>query len=259
MCFVLRLTPYELTSYKTMFDLTIIDYIYIGVLLASTVWASIRGGVYETVTMMAWVVAALVSRFASPYLNEVFQSWFGLAEPTIGTLVAAYFIVFFVILLLFSMFNQRLRWSVQQSMMSLTDHTFGIVFGLVRGVVVMGFVYWGMLWYYSDGPLPSFMSDARSRPLMQLTAVKMHQWFIPGENKLLDDDMTGEHSAQEVYENLINPMVKRKDTDEHEINLDPDALPSSENIGTGYRDSERDSLENKLLQLENVLEQDQTE
>jgi len=244
-----------------MFDLTTLDYIYIITLLASTAWASVRGGVYETLTMMGWIAAALVSRFASPYLNEVFQSWFGLAEPTIGTLVSSYFIVFFVILVLFSLFSQRLRDNVQQGMMGMTDHTFGIVFGIVRGVVVMGFVYWGMLWYYSDGPLPSFVADARTRPIMQLTAVKIHQWFIPGSNRLLDDDMTGELSAQEVYENLINPMVKsaaeqaareRRPVDFDRLGGDGSGvlLPTPEDIG--YRESERGSLENKLLQIESA-------
>lgn len=239
-----------------MFDLTTLDYIYIAVLLASTVWASIRGGVYETVTMASWVAAALVARFVSPYLNEIFQGWFKLAESTIGTLVAAYFIAFFVTLMLFSFFNQRLRDRVQESMMKLTDHTFGIVFGIIRGIVVMGFVYWGALWYYSDGPLPSFVADARSRPIMQLTAVKIHQWFVPGRNRLLDDDMTGEHSANEVYENLINPAIKIEGRESAQYgDLDGfDVLPQSENSGTGYKDAERDSLENKLLQLESAPE-----
>ena len=44
-----------------MFDLTTLDYVYIGVILASTIWASIRGGVYETVATLSWVVAAIVA------------------------------------------------------------------------------------------------------------------------------------------------------------------------------------------------------
>ncbi|MDR1360975.1 MAG: CvpA family protein [Rickettsiales bacterium] len=191
-----------------MFDLTVLDYIYIGIVLASTIWATIRGGVYETVATLSWVIAAVVARFVSPMLDGLFQSWFKLSESTIGTLVAAYFIVFFVILVGFGFFNQKLRDRVQESMMKVTDHTLGVIFGIVRGIVLMGVVYWGALWYYSDkNILPDFVTAARTRPVMQLTAVKLHQWFIPGENKLLEKDMTSAAAAEEIYNNLINPKV----------------------------------------------------
>ncbi|MCL1902550.1 MAG: CvpA family protein [Alphaproteobacteria bacterium] len=260
-----------------MFDLTTLDYIYIGLIIVSTVWASIRGGVYETVTMLSWIIAALVARFVSPWLSELFQSWFKLPEPTIGTLVASYFIVFFVILVGFSFFNQKLRDRVQQSMMRVTDHTIGIVFGIIRGIVVMGLVYWGMLWYYSESPLPAYVAEARTRPIMQLTAIKIHQWFIPGANKLLDRDMTGLASVQSAYENLINPRIEKRTevataaTPDEKPNIEIDeaapapAAPdadtnvlladeSPEETGTGYRDSERDSLESKLLQIDSIEE-----
>ena len=83
-----------------MFNLTWLDYSYVVVLLASTVWATIRGGIYETVATLSWVVAAVTARFVSPMLDTLFQKWFGLTESTVGTLVASYFIVFFVILLI---------------------------------------------------------------------------------------------------------------------------------------------------------------
>ncbi|MDR0727049.1 MAG: CvpA family protein, partial [Rickettsiales bacterium] len=175
-----------------MFDLTTLDYIYLGVVLASTIWATIRGGVYETVATISWVVAAVAARFASPLLDGLFQSWFKLSESTIGTLVSSYFLVFFVILVVFGFFNHKLRDKIQESMMKVTDHTLGVIFGIIRGIVLMGLVYWCALWYYSDAPkLPHYVATSRTRPVMQLTAVKLHDWFIPGESKLLDRDMTG--------------------------------------------------------------------
>ena len=99
-----------------MFDLTVLDYIYVGVILASTIWASIRGGVYETVATLSWVAAAFAARFVSPFVDQLLQSWFDLSDSTVGTLVASYFIVFFVILLLIGFFNQRLREKIHNSM-----------------------------------------------------------------------------------------------------------------------------------------------
>ncbi len=238
-----------------MFNLTSLDYIYIGVILASTIWATIRGGIYETVATLSWVVAAVAARFVSPFLDGLFQNWFGLSESTVGTLVSSYFIVFFMILMLVGFFNQKLRDKIQQSMMNVTDHTLGVIFGIVRGIVVMGVVYWIALWYYSDAPaLPRWIADARTRPIMQLTAVKLDKWFLPGpENKLLARDIAGAREAAEIYKNLINPAVLDVRPDE------VDNAPAAKNDGgaenkpdaeTGYKSSERTALENQLLQIE---------
>lgn len=236
-----------------MFDLTALDYMYIIVVLASTIWATIRGGVYETIATLSWVIAAVAARFASPILDGWLQSWFKLSESTVGTLVASYFVVFFVILITVGFFNQKLRERIQGSIMNVTDHTLGVIFGIVRGVVVMGIVYWGMLWYYSDvSRLPRWLDMARTRPIMQVTAVKLDEWFIPGsENKLLARDMAGTREAMEIYKNLINPAVSDKKTDKTGDAPKPDAKAEDKQpVETGYKSSERTALENQLLQIE---------
>ena len=240
-----------------MFDLTALDYIYIVIVLGSALWATIRGGVYETIATLSWVVAAVAARFASPTLDGWLQSWFGLTESTVGTLVASYFIVFFAILIGVGFINQKLRDWIQGSIMSLTDHVLGVIFGIVRGIVVMGVVYWVALWYYSDAPmLPKWLATARTRPIMQITAVKLDEWFIPGkENKLLARDMAGSHEAMEIYKNLINPAVSNKATVSEKSDSKSDngaAKPAAEKqpSETGYKSSERTALENQLLQIE---------
>lgn len=236
-----------------MFDLTTLDYIYVAVILASTVWATIRGGVYETIATLSWVVAAVTARFASPWLDRLLQSWFDLSESTVGTLVASYFIVFFAILITVGFFNQKLREKIQDSIMNVTDKTLGVIFGIVRGIVVMGIFYWGALWYYSDTPfLPQWLSQARTRPIMQITALKLDDWFFPGpENKLLARDIAGTHQAIEIYNNLINPAISSgQDAKNTESDTGVSTDASSEE--TGYKSSERAALENQLLQIETV-------
>ena len=233
-----------------MFDLTTLDYIYVGVILASTIWATIRGGVYETIATLSWVVAAISARFASPWLDKLLQSWFDLSDSTVGTLVASYFIVFFAILMLVGFLNQKLRDKIQDSIMNVTDKTLGVIFGIIRGIVAMGIFYWGALWYYSDVPfLPKWLAQSRTRPIMQITAVKLDDWFFPGpENKLLARDMAGTHQAIEIYNNLINPAIsatKKSDNASEKTTVAPDAE-------TGYKSSERAALENQLLQIETV-------
>ena len=246
-----------------MFDLTSLDYVYIIVLLASTVWATIRGGVYETIATLSWVVAAVAARFASPWLDGVFQDWFKLPDSTVVTLVASYFVVFFVILLVVGFVNQKLRDKIQDSIMNVTDHTLGVIFGIIRGIVVMGIVYWVALWYYSDVPhMPRWMENARTRPIMQLTAVKLDDWFVPGDvNKLLARDVEGTKQADEIYKNLINPAVSTMNDIKNGTSRQPKVDVNDKTVSkpestvrpdadTGYKSSERTALEKQLLQIE---------
>ena len=228
-----------------MLELTALDYIYVVMVIGSAIWATVRGGIYETIATISWVIAAFAARFVSPYLDGLLQNWFKLSESTVGTLVASYFIVFFVILVAIGFVNQKLREKIQDSVLSVTDKTLGVIFGVIRGVVVMGFVYWGLLWYYSDVPagMPSWVSGAKTRPVMQLTAVKLDEWFFFGNSKLIARDMTGAREAQKIYENLINPAIEQK-------SVKSDA--NADNAETGYKSSERAALENQLLQIESV-------
>ena len=225
-----------------MFDLTIMDYVYVLVVIVSTIWATVRGGIYETIATMSWIVAAITARFVSPYLDNLLQDWFNAPGSTVGTLVASYFIVFFVILIIVGFINQKLREKIQNSFLAASDKTLGVIFGIIRSIVVMGFVYWGTLWYYSDTPrLPQWVANAKTRVVMQLTAVKLDEWFFFGNNKLLKRDI----GDVKDFTNLINPKVKRKDK--------ADASESKNTEGeTGYKSSERAALENQLLQIESV-------
>jgi uncharacterized membrane protein required for colicin V production len=252
-----------------MFELGSLDYIYIGVLLVSTIWASIRGGVYETVATLSWVVAAVAARFVSPWLDEVFQSWLKLSESTIGTLVASYFLVFFVILVTFGFFNQRLRDRVRESMMNVTDHALGIVFGIIRGIVIMGFLYWGMIWYYSGEKMPDWLANARTRPVMQVTVKTIHSWFIPGKNKLLEQDLEGSNPNRRIYEQTVEigisansviseePIIKSpepkadsKKLSEKKNIVVAQPLPLTSAQDSGYAEKERAELEKQLKKLD---------
>ena len=93
---------------------------------------------------------------------------------------------------------------------------------------------------------------------MQITAVKLDAWFIPGEeNRLLKRDVEGTLEAQKIYDNLINPRVEKtvpkpKDAKQPAVNKDAEPVESKKVEETGYKNSERSALENQLLQIESV-------
>ena len=88
---------------------------------------------------------------------------------------------------------------------------------------------------------------------MQITAVKLDEWFFPGpENRLLARDMAGTLQAQEIYNNLINPVIAEHAKKTAAAKQNVDAATVSADDDTGYKSSERAALENQLLQIESV-------
>ena len=90
--------------------------------------------------------------------------------------------------------------------------------------------------------LPTWIADARTRPVMQLTAVKMDDWFLFGNSKLLKRDLDADRKQ---HANMINPAVKKKVIERNTAGVNPDKE-------TGYTSSERVALENQLMQIESV-------
>jgi hypothetical protein len=85
---------------------------------------------------------------------------------------------------------------------------------------------------------------------MQLTAWKMTEWFVPRGSSLIQEDMAGEKTTQDIFDNLINPAIQTLGTPPQ--SEDSILESADDNAGTGYRANERDSLENKLLQLDSI-------
>jgi len=222
------------------FDLTILDFLFFGVIIISTLWAFARGGVFETVATTSWIVSAVAARFVSPWLETQIQQLMKMPEPTVTTFISSYFIIFFFVLILFSLFAQRLRDYIHSTILRSADRSLGIIFGLVRGVFVNGFIYIGLLWYWDGAQLPNYVKAATTRPIMQMTSLKIFEWFIPGSDRLIQEDLKGHYDVVATYERLINPKVRGAN-----------AAQDLESEDASYREVERQSLDNMLLQIEN--------
>jgi hypothetical protein len=79
---------------------------------------------------------------------------------------------------------------------------------------------------------------------MQLTAIKMDDWFFFGTCRLLRADMERDRNQ---HANLINPAVKST----KKVEAAENTAKKTEDE-TGYKTSERVALENQLLQIESV-------
>jgi membrane protein required for colicin V production len=113
------------------------DYIIVAVIGVSVIIGAVRGFVREAVALITWLVAIWTawrfSGFLHPYLG-------GILETPEQKAWLARGIVLIVVLLIGSMVGALLSWLTRTAAgLSIIDRLFGVVFGLTRGVVLVGF------------------------------------------------------------------------------------------------------------------------
>jgi len=118
--------------------MTPVDYILAAAVLLSVLFGVVRGFLRESVALLGWLVGLwLAWRYApllEPYLGGALagtdlQVWVARAIVLISVVIASWIL------------GSMLSWLVQRSGLTLgMDRLLGGVFGLVRGVVIVGFV-----------------------------------------------------------------------------------------------------------------------
>ncbi len=112
----------------------IVDYAILAILLVSTLISFVRGFVKEALSLAGWVLALWVSLgFASP-LAGYFKASIG--DPNLR-LIAAFVVLFVATLIVASVANFFASRLVQATGLSGTDRVLGLIFGFLRGVLLV--------------------------------------------------------------------------------------------------------------------------
>lgn len=135
-----------------------VDIVVITIIAISTVIAFLRGFVREMLTIGSWIGAALVTLYGYPVLKPTFEQWISnkLFADIVGGI--ALFLVSLIVLSIFSHYVARF---VRGSALTAVDRSLGLLFGLVRGAVLVSLAY--MLMISLD---PSLVRGARTQPMM---------------------------------------------------------------------------------------------
>ena len=143
---------------------TTIDLIVIAVVLISAFVALWRGLVRETFSIFEWVASA----YAAIRLTPIFQPMLaGIIEPPWLAWIAVFIGTFLIVLVPLSIMTHRFAELVKRSEIGAIDRALGFVFGIGRGLVIVGLAY---IAYASFVPLESqsaTVTQARLFPLIQ--------------------------------------------------------------------------------------------
>lgn len=147
--------------------ITGIDVLVVLVVLVSGGFAMWRGLVSETLTIVDWILAAFIAlRFTptfQPLLREMISpSWLEYIVVFIGT-----FLLMFIPL---SILNHRLSEAVKKSDIGPVDRVLGLVFGVFRGLVIVGLSYIAFAAMVPLRDHPEALTRATTFPLIRQTA-----------------------------------------------------------------------------------------
>lgn len=113
--------------------MTIFDYVAIGIVGLSLVFGLWRGVVGEIIALLAWIAAIFAAlEFGGVVGQQIFA---GVADPAIRML-AGCVLIFVGVLVVMALVRMAVRSMVKALGLSVSDRVLGMLFGVVRGLLV---------------------------------------------------------------------------------------------------------------------------
>ena len=149
-----------------------VDIVVLAVIALSTLLALSRGFVKEVLSIFGWIGAAigtLLIFFYVPQIRDFFAKQ--ITEPVLADIACAV-AIFVVLLIVLGFFNHAIASRVHASSLGPLDKSLGLVFGLVRGVVLVALAHMAMTdWLIPNkDQRPDVVNQARTEPYVAMAA-----------------------------------------------------------------------------------------
>ena len=144
-----------------------LDLAVLGIVLVSALLSMMRGFSREVLAIASWAAAAAAAYYFYPLVVPYLAPY--IHKDVIAQAVAAA-IVFFVTLIIVSLFTVRLSDAILDSKIGALDRTLGFVFGVARGFLLAVVAFAIFNWLVSEKQQPEWVKNARTRPILTETA-----------------------------------------------------------------------------------------
>jgi len=245
-----------------------VDIVVLAVIALSTLLALGRGFVKEVLSVLGWIGAAIGTFLIFLYVPQVraFANQ-QIAEPLLADIVCA-ISLFIVLLILLGFINHTISSRIHASSLGPLDKSLGLVFGLVRGVVLVALAHMAMTdWFIPNKQeRPDVINQARTEPYVAMAATYIKD-LIPQDLKdrasaLLDEGSKAVEQGQDLNETIqkLSPQTPQPTTPPsgespadstqnggQGTQRSPAGNQDGQGEQSGYKDAERRDLE-RLIQ-----------
>ena len=144
-----------------------LDLAVLGIVLVSALLSMMRGFTREVLAIASWAAAAAAAYYFYPMVMPYLTPYI---HKEIIAQAAAAAIVFFVTLIVVSLFTVRLSDAILDSRVGALDRSLGFVFGVARGFLLAVVAFAIFNWLVSEKQQPEWVKNARTRPVLTETA-----------------------------------------------------------------------------------------
>lgn len=221
----------------------IVDIIVGVILLISAAIAFLRGFIREVLTIAGVVGGVLAALFLGPKLAPLFRDWFGVEDGKtpeklfdmvpmdVAADATAYAAIFVVFVIAISVLSHFIASGAKAMGLGPVDRTLGVIFGVVRGLVLLGLFYLPFHLMMKEESKKELFADSRTHYIIEDVAGALTN-FLPDS-----DDV--ETVAKEKQDDLKNTLLKQ--------NLLPSdgkkPVAQEKPAESGYNDQQRDEID----------------
>lgn len=243
----------------------IVDILVLSVILISAIISFLRGFIREILTIFGIGGGIIAAYIGGPMFIPTVQGWLGVdpnaEEPqklmdmvplTLIADVLAYGGLFIVFVIILSIISHFIAEGAKNIGLGALDRTLGVVFGLVRGVLLLGLFYLPVYYFVEDKQKEEWFAQSKSFVYLETTS-EVIAGFIPKDTEEQIQQATENlenSTARETLENMDllenkkeseDPATGQQDQPEQEKQPNPD----------GYPEEFRENID-KLIELNNT-------
>jgi len=147
-----------------------LDLAVLGIILVSAFLSMLRGFSREVLAIASWAAAAAAAYYFYPVVVPYLTPY--IHKELIAVAVSAA-VVFFVTLIVVSLFTVRLSDAILDSKIGALDRSLGFAFGVARGFLLAVVAFAIFNWLVAERQQPQWVKTAKTRPILTETADKI--------------------------------------------------------------------------------------
>ena len=164
------------------------DFAVIGVLALSGLLAMARGFVKELLSLAGWIIAAIATFVALPYVRDPVRNL--VKSQTIAD-IGSGIVIFVVVLVICGFITSWLTRRIHGGTFGFLDGLLGLVFGLARGALLVALAYLLLQVAFKDNTVPNWVTQAKTKVYLDdgaalLRRLNPEEWFERGRKAIED-------------------------------------------------------------------------